>query len=59
MSAVIERLAAIGRRRNGLQPCCGSTNAPCPRPPGVVIETLTGCERCGHPKSCHAKTWSA
>lgn len=55
---VMDAIAARGRRWRGLQPCCGATNPACARPPGIVYETFTGCENCGHPKSCHAKVWA-
>lgn len=41
----------------GRQPCCGATNRCCSLPPGLVYGDATGCDKCGHPKACHAFTW--
>lgn len=51
---LIDRIMVGGR-----EPCCGATNRCCPRPPGIVFDYGTGCEKCGHPASCHAYRWTA
>lgn len=55
----MSKTTEMGWRLRGLAPCCGTTNHVCVLPPGVVRETPTGCEKCGHPKACHAWSQSA